>query len=78
MTDKQDTQDAQDIEQFTDRLVRALDEQATQKKYAANPFFVSKRWFFLAVFSVIVHIVLTGIVFWQHMRIDYLVTKIIG
>jgi hypothetical protein len=65
------------INQFTDSLIRALDEQAAadkqRKKKELSPFFVSRLWFFLAVFSVIVNILLAGILFWQHMRIDYLI-----
>ena len=70
------------IDEFTDSLIRTLDAQAAEQKQKRakepGPFFTTRLWFFLAVFSVIVNIVLMGIAFWQHMRIDYLISKIIG
>lgn len=63
------------VHEFTEKLIKALDEQCPK---SINSFFTSRVWFFVAVFSVIVNIVMAGAVLWQHLRIDYLVTKLVG
>ena len=69
-----------DIEQYVSDLRAALDSMAEKpaKKKTVHPFFASKIWFFTALFSVLANMAMAGALFWQHMRIDYLVKKVIG
>ena len=63
------------IDDFTAALLRAL---GGRQKTGINSFFASQVWFFLALFAVFVNIVMAAVIFWQRMKIDYLITKIIG
>ena len=63
------------IDDFTAALLQAL---GNRKKIRVNSFFASPVWFFLALFAVFVNITMAAVIFWQRMKIDYLITKIIG
>ncbi len=67
------------VDDFTEALIHALDNQTDNKrKTGLNAFFASPAWFFLALFAVLVNIIMVAVIFWQRMRIDYLINKIIG
>ncbi|MDR2883632.1 MAG: hypothetical protein LBV09_00810 [Deferribacteraceae bacterium] len=68
-------------EEFTRELIKALDVYAapdTKERGGINPFFCSRVWFFLALLGFVINILMVGVVFWQKMRIDYLINKIAG
>ncbi len=62
---------------YVDQLIGALDKHGGYK-LKLNPFFTSPVWCFLTFFSLLVNFILVAVIFWQRIRIDYLVTKIIG
>ncbi|MDR0454049.1 MAG: hypothetical protein LBH05_04470 [Deferribacteraceae bacterium] len=68
---------AKATDDFTNALLQALENQSG-KKGKPNTFFASPVWFFLALFAIIVNVIMAALIFWQRMRIDYLITKIIG
>ena len=63
------------IDDFTAGLLQVL---GSRQKTVVNSFFASPVWFFLALLAVFVNIIMAAVIFWQRMKIDYLITKIIG
>ena len=67
------------VDDFVTELLQALDRQQTSRNSTRpNVFFSTPIWFLLAIFAIIVNIIMGAIIFWQKMRIDYLIIKIIG
>ena len=67
------------VDDFVQTLSQALDNKSEdRRKIGSNFFFATPVWFFLALFAMFVNVIMVAIIFWQRMRIDYLITKIIG
>jgi len=76
---KQDKTTDKIVNDFMTELLQVLDGQPVKRgKTKVNAFFASPAWFFLALSAMIINIIMAALIFWQRMRIDYLITKIIG
>ena len=76
---KQDKTTDSVVNDFIKELLQALDSKPTNgEKTKVNIFFASPAWFFLALFAMFINIIMVALIFWQRMRIDYLITKVIG
>ena len=66
------------VDAYIEELIRALEDGDSPKASAPNPLLSSPVWFVMTVLALCINFLLVAVIFWQKLRIDYLVTKIIG
>ena len=76
---KQGKSASKTTDDFITELLQVLGKWPNNdEKSRVNTFFASPVWFFLALFAMFINIIMVALIFWQRMRINYLITKIIG
>lgn len=68
----------EEVDIYVEELIKALGDGEEPQKKRGNSFLSSPVWFVVTILALCINFLLVAVIFWQRLRIDYLITKIIG